>query len=191
MILMRILVDLDGTIFNTYDVLAILFKNAFGCKLDWRVLANKSPFWKTEQGKWVVKQFKNPHFYFNLTTYTDAPKVLRQLARKHTIVYCTARRFGLESATSYSLGYRKLPFGKMYCIGRKHIGCVKKRIVQQEKIDIAIDDEVIVIEQLSKVCKKVLVFAQNYNANCKFGKRVKSWKEVKNEIKKNELRFKR
>ena len=188
---MRILVDLDGTIFNTYDVLAILFKNTFGCKLNWEVLGNgQNHFWKTEQGKWVVKQFKNPLFYFNLTTYPDAPRILRELAKNHTIIYCTARRFGLENATLYSLGYRRLPFGKVYCIGRRHIGSIKKRIVQQEKIDIAIDDEAKVSAQLSKACK-VLIFAQNYNVNCKFGKRVKSWKEVKNEIKKNEIRIKR
>ncbi len=182
MILMKILIDLDGTVFETYDTLEEKFVQKFNRKMNWQALkSGKNHYWQTDGGKWIVKQFKDPNFYYNLETYPDAPKVLRQLARKHTIIYCTARRFGLENATSYSLGYRKLPFGKVYCIGRRHIAGVKKRIALDEKIDLAIDDESKVVEKLSEVCQ-VLIFTQNYNKGCKFGKRVKSWKEVRHEL---------
>jgi len=65
---MKIMLDLDGTLFDTYHEIDILHKALFGKELDWNALKDKDDsYWKTKSGKWTMQMFQNDQFYAELS----------------------------------------------------------------------------------------------------------------------------
>ena len=61
------MLDLDGTLFPTYQELDILHKVMFEKEINWEALSDgKDKYWQTEQGKWVIKMFNDYLFYTGL-----------------------------------------------------------------------------------------------------------------------------
>ena len=163
---MNILVDLDGTIFKTYEVLGRLYKKQFNKDVDWSIISDKNkPIWKTKYGKFLIKCFQDSRIYANLTIYKDADKVLQVFAKKrgNQIIYCTARRKEIWGATYQAFKKYNLPDKNIFFLNRDNIPRDKTKIAKAFDIDIAIDDEEVNIKQLKKVCNYIL-FDRNNNS---------------------------
>ena len=158
---MLIMIDLDGTLFPTYDELDILHKALFGEGIDFEGLKDKDhPYWKTKSGIWLMGMFKNDQFYAELRAYKGAREVLRIFMRnpKNQILYCTARHQSLEEATAYSLGLNKLPYGDLIFVDREDAHLRKLEIAVLECPDVCIDDESKVLFTLKDQCYITLFF---------------------------------
>jgi len=178
---MKIMLDLDGTLFPTYDELDILHKAVFGKEINWEALKDgEHAYWKTEQGKWVRKMFRNDLFYAELRAYKGAREVLRIFMRnpKNEILYCTARDASLEEATAYSLGLNQLPYGDLIFVERKDVHLNKLDIVRIECPDVVIDDEPKILFAVKDNCLVTIIYTQNYNKKYPFGLRADNWMDV-------------
>ena len=183
---MKIMLDLDGTLFPTYDELDILHKAVFGKEINWEALKDgKHAYWKTEQGKWVRKMFRNDLFYAELRAYKGAREVLRIFMRnpKNEILYCTARDSSLEEATAYSLGLNQLPYGDLIFVERKDVHLNKLDIVVIECPDVVIDDEPKILFAVKDNCLVTIIYTQDYNKKYPFGLRADNWLEVGEHLK--------
>lgn len=181
---MKIMCDLDGTIFPTYRELDILHKALFGEGLDWGALkSRKNKYWKTEQGKWLMGMFSDDLFYAELRAYKGAREVLRIFMRNpnNEILYCTARGPVLEEATAYSLGNNKLPYGDLIFVEREQVHVKKHEIAIIECPDVVIDDEIKVLFALQDYI--TIVFTQEHNKEYPFGLRANDWCDVGNLLK--------
>jgi len=183
---MKIMLDLDGTLFPTYDELDILHKAVFGKEINWEALKDgKHAYWKTEQGKWVRKMFRNDLFYAELRAYKGAREVLRIFMRnpKNEILYCTARDSSLEEATAYSLGLNQLPYGDLIFVERKDVHLYKLEIAMIECPDVVIDDEPKILFAVKDNCLVTIIYTQDYNKKYPFGLRADNWLEVGEHLK--------
>lgn len=178
---MKLLIDLDGCIFPTYQELNVLHKALFQEEINWQALPDRSnPYWNTRQGQWVRRMFNNDLFYSSLLAYKGARETLRIWMRESTnsITYCTARPTILESATAYSIGRNNLPYGDMVFVERnKGVAKNKLEVAQMENIDIAIDDESEIMLELKDICI-TLIYTQPYNKMYPFPFRVNDWYEI-------------
>ena len=113
---MKLMCDLDATIFDTYHEIDILHKALFGKELNWEALKSaEDDYWTSKRGIWTMNMFKNDQFYAELRAYKGCREVLRIFMRnpKNQILYCTARHPSLEEATAYS-GVKQTPIRKYY-----------------------------------------------------------------------------
>jgi len=183
---MKIMCDLDATIFPTYSEIDILHKALFGKELDWEALQDKdNKYWASKEGKWTIKMFKNDLFYAELKAYKGCREVLRIFMRnpKNEILYCTARDKCLEEATAYSLGLNKLPYGNLIFVDRVDTYLRKLEIAVLEAPDICIDDETETLFALQDQCLTTICFAQDYNVKYPYGLRAGNWLEVGEHLK--------
>ena len=175
---MLIMIDLDGTIFDTYHEIDILCKSLFGKGIDWEALkSGADPYWKTEQGIWVMKMFEDDLFYAELQAYKGCREVLRIFMRnpKNEILYCTARVSFLEGATAYSIGRNGLPYGDMIFVPREEAHMRKLEIAVLECPDVCIDDESRTLFALKEQCLATICFTQDYNVKYPYGLRADNW----------------
>jgi len=178
--MMKLMCDLDATIFPTYSELDILHKALFKTGIDWEGLQDKNhKYWKTKSGIWLKKMFENDLFYAELHAYKGAREVLRIFMRnpKNEILYCTARSQKLEEATAYSLGLNKLPYGNLIFVPREKCYLRKLEVAVIEEPDVCIDDESRVLFALRDKCITIC-FTQDYNKKYPFGLRADNWLEV-------------
>lgn len=177
---MRLLCDLDATLFPTYHELNKIHLALFQKEINWQALVDKSnPYWRTKQGQWVLSMFNDDLFFAELLAYKGAKETLRIWMREpeNQIIYCTSRNPCLEEATAYSLGRNNLPYGNVIFVPRNNVGKHKLGVVKMEGIDIAIDDEAEVMLELKDSCI-TLIFTQPYNKTYPFNFRVNDWWEV-------------
>ena len=183
---MKIMLDLDGTTFDTYGELNTLHKALFGVGIKWDALSNASDeYWKTESGLWIRKMFSDDLFYAELKAYKGAREVLRIFMRnpKNEILYCTARSPMLEEATAYSLGRNKLPYGDLVFVERKEVHIKKLEIAVIECPDVIIDDETRILFAVREQCLATICFTQKNNLKYPFGFRADNWLEVGEHLK--------
>lgn len=177
---MKILLDLDGVIFDIYTALDVLHRRLFGTEINWKALTDgEDDYWKTKQGLWVRKMFNDDLFYAELIAYKGAREALRIFMRnpKNRILYCTARGTCLEEATAYSIGRNNLPYGDLIFVDRKNVSQKKLEIAIIESVDVAIDDENEIIFALNDKCITI-IYSQPYNLKYPFGYRVDDWFDV-------------
>jgi len=194
---MRILVDLDGVIFKTYEVIGKKYKKEFGKDLDWsKINDGDKKFWKTKYGKFLLKCFKDARINVSLPIYKDADKVLRAFAKKkgNRIIYCTARRRENWGATAKAFEKFNLPIAPIVFLTRENVPEDKARVAKAFDCDIAIDDEDVNLKALNEVCSIILQFGcYKYEhviyANLKYENvvchsiiGVKTWKDIKKYI---------
>lgn len=159
MVKIRIAVDLDGTLFPTYEVIEKNFTEFFGGKVDWKALEDENNKYRnTEEGKWLRRVFRNKSLCKYLVASSEIRSFLCKAEEKgHTIIYWTARFKGLKIVTLCSLWKNKLPFGKVYFVPRERRAERKADLAKSLKADIAIEDEKCVVKKISKVCKVIMV----------------------------------
>jgi len=172
---MNILVDLDGTVFRTYEVVGKLYKKEFGKELDWSVIHDKDlKFWKTKYGKFLLKCFKDPELNANIPICKDADKVLRAFAKKkgNQIFYCTARRPENWGATYKAFVKNNLPLAPIVFLTRDNVPEMKAKVAKAFDIDVAIDDEEVNLEALGMVCNII-----QFGCDWEYG--IGNWKDIK------------
>lgn len=177
---MKLMCDLDATIFPTYEALNILHKAIFGKEITWDALVNgKHKFWKTKEGIWVRRMFNHDLFFAELYAYKGVRETLRYFMSnpKNEILYCTARNPCLEEATAYSIGRNQLPYGDIIFVSREDVHINKLEIAVIEGCDIAIDDETRTLFALQDACITIC-YTQPYNLKYSFGIRADNWLEI-------------
>lgn len=185
MIKIRIAVDLDGTLFPTYEVIENNFRDFFGKEVDWRALGNDEKYKSTEEGKWLKRIFKNKSLCKYLTVSPELRNFLIEAEiMGHNIIYWTARLKSLENVTICSLWKNRLPYGKLYFVSRKNRIEEKSKLAKAREIDLAIEDERCIVKEIEKICKVILI--KNGKIISKRGdwkdKGDYSWNSLKEEI---------
>ncbi len=177
------MINLDGTLFPTYQELDILHKALFQEGIDQEALSDGTndetkKYWQTEQGKWVKKMFMDDLFFAKLRAYKGAREVLRIFMRnpRNEILYCTARSTVLEEATAYSLGQNKLSYGDLVFVKREQVHIRKYEIAIIECPDVIIDDKTKVLFALQNYI--TIILTQDYNKKYPFGLRADDWCDV-------------
>lgn len=186
---MKLLLDLDGTLFPTYQDLNRIHEAMFEKEINWEALTDGTDeYWQTEQGLWVKKMFTNDLFYAELKAYKGAREVLQIFIRnpENEILYCTSRHPVLEEATAYSLGKNGLPYGNLILVEREQVHIKKLEIATIESVDVAIDDETRTLFALKDQCITIC-YTQNYNLKYPFGYRVENWNEISKILKEMEV----
>jgi len=177
---MRIMCDLDGCIFDTYNEINILHRAVFGKDINWPALKNGADqYWTTKSGRWVLKMFTDDLFYAELHATKGCRETLRIFMRnpKNEILYCTARESRLEEATAYSLGRNGLPYGDIAVVPRENCSIEKLTMILAETCDVMIDDEVLNIFTAKDNCITI-IYSQDYNLKYPFGLRADNWNMV-------------
>ena len=171
---MKILVDLDGTIFKTYEIIGRLYKKKFKKDIDWSIISDANlRIWKTKYGKFLIKCFRDPKIYANLSIYKNADKVLRAFLKKkgNKIIYCTARRREIMGATATALIKYNLPDAPIIFLTRDNVPKDKAKIAKAFNINLAIDDEKVNVKSLKKTCDCIL-----------FERNESDWEQIKKRI---------
>ena len=170
---MRLIVDLDGTVFPTYDSIARLHLQKTGEPLDWTQICedNTHPFWKTPSGKWTRGQFTNHQLYANLKAYSCVNDILRlAIHLEWQLAYITARYPTMSHETYYSLGNNHLPFAPVIFVERELAPQRKAQLARNYHADLCIDDELYVLQELEKSHIPFIKIPQVYN--------IKNWKSA-------------
>jgi len=186
---MKLMIDLDGTLYPTYQELNMIQTALFKEQIDWEALKDgKDKYWQTKQGKWLMRMFTNDLFYADLQAYKGARETLRIFMRNHKneILYCTSRHPVLEEATAYSIGKNGLPYGDLIFVDREKVYLKKLEIATIECVDVAIDDEARTVFALRDSCITI-IYTQDYNLKYPFGYRANNWNDVNNIIKEMEV----
>ena len=177
---MKILLDLDAVVFDTYREINILHKALFGKDINFKALKDgMDRYWTTESGRWLMRTFADDLFYAELRAYKGCREVLRIFMRNHknNIVYCTARHPALEEATAYSIGRNSLPYGDIAIVPRENCQIEKLQIAIIESVDVCVDDETLNLFTLKDQCITIC-FTQDYNKKYPFGLRADNWNMV-------------
>ena len=178
---MRLMLDLDGCIFQTYNEIDVLHKAVFGRGINWPALKNGADkYWTTESGRFVMKTFTDDLFYAELHAMKGCREALKIFMRnpRNEILYCTARRPHLDEATAYSIGKNGLPHGDIIVVPRENCHLEKLTIAVMECPDVCIDDESLNLFTLKDQCLATICFTQDYNKKYLFGLRADNWNDV-------------
>jgi len=174
----NIAIDLDGTLFPTYETIESVFLRMFGPNIDWKALKTSDEYRNSEKGKWIIRTLNRERLYNALVMSSEAKYFLEELKeRGDHFIYWTARPTHLRNVTLYSLGKNEVPLGPVYFVPRSNAASRKLLVAKAEKIDIAIEDNPDVASELNKICKVILI-NHDYNQKCDCNRRVNSWSEI-------------
>jgi len=176
----KLMLDCDGVIFQTYNEINTLHRAVFGRDINWKALKDGTDkYWTTESGRYVMKMFKDDLFYAELQATKGCREALKIFMRnpKNSILYCTARDKSLEEATAYSLGRNGLPYGDIAIVPRENCQIEKLQIAIIESVDVCVDDETLNLFTLKDQCITIC-YTQDYNVKYPFGLRADNWNMV-------------
>lgn len=184
---MRIGVDVDDTITNSWQTFYKDYAKAFGVSEE-EINKNKPYYNDTIKEKYTLEEYfeKVKPINDKLTPILPLKEDVKEIIDKlyqlgHTITFITARGYETTNAyevtkkylDSHNIRYEKLilaPLGKAEA-------CLK------EKIDLFIDDSIKHCTKVSNEGIDVLMFETKYNKECNKFNHVKSWKEIYENIK--------
>lgn len=163
---MKLLLDLDGTIFPTYDIIARLVLYKTGNVINWNEVCEHSEhsFWQTPTGLYTRQQFDNCKLYANLIAYPCVFDTLR--LAEYTgweIGYVTARGPLIYEATYFSLGNNHLPFAQVTFVERKTAPVRKAKLAIELQAHLFVDDELCVCHELEQRYIRFVKIPQSYN----------------------------
>lgn len=135
---MRIAIDLDGTIFKTYQKFLLAFEKHFGYPCNPEGLKDLHYLNKDEQ-EWFVKYFQDVFAYTQLSVYRNSIGVINKWLQKgYQIYFLTSRPTDYYALTMKELKKIGLPVDNLYLISRG----LKGKWCEENKIDIVIEDEI-------------------------------------------------
>lgn len=182
---MRIGIDIDDTICNTWDFVIPYLSRYFNISIDnlknsdkiYYEACNTTPI---EYCKFSKKYY--PSIALKYKIKPNVRKVLKKLKEDgHEIIFITARsNNGFYDPYKTSLKYlnkHKIPYDKLIVNAKE-----KAPICLEEKIDLFIDDSIRNCTEVANKNIPVLLFDANFNKKCTLFKRVFSWKEIYIEI---------
>lgn len=182
---MRIGIDIDDTICETWKYLKPYFKKAF--KTDNKKLKYKRYSYAldcTLDEYYNFCQNNITPLMINVPIKRDAKKYINKLKDEgHEIIFITARSdndlINPYEVTKNYLEKNNIEYDKLFT------GCLKKDIVaSQNNIDLFIDDSVKHCTSVYKERIPVLLMKTSYNRKCHKFRHVYSWKEIYNIISK-------
>ncbi len=186
---MRIGIDIDDTICNTWDFVIPYLSRHFNISISNLKNSDKVYYEACNKTYSEYCEFAKKYYSTIALKYKIKPnvrKVLKKLKSKgHEIIFITARNVnGFYDPYKISLKYLK-----------KHKICYDKLIVNvkekaliclEEKIDLFIDDSINNCREVASKNIPVLLFSTRYNQNCTLFKRFLNWKEIYIEIERME-----
>lgn len=184
---MKIGIDIDDTICDTWEFLVPYLSDYFG--LDIEDLRKSSlPYYEAchctfeEYCFFAKKYYSNFSQKYKLKNYVC--EILSKLRKEGCqIIFITARSYaGFDDPYQASFDYlqsHKVPFDKLIVNAQD-----KSKICVEEKIDLFIDDSIDNCKAVSSKQIPVLLFDTSCNKNCSLFKRVFDWKQVYIEIEK-------
>ncbi len=182
---MRIGIDIDDTICNTWDFVIPYLSRHFNISISNLKKSNKIYFEACNSTYLEYYEFAKKYYPTIALQYKikhGVRKVIKKLREDgHEIIFITARSTnGFYDPYKTSLKYlekHKIPFDKLIVDAKE-----KAPICLEEKIDLFIDDSVKNCLEVSSINIPVLLFSNKYNENCTLFKRVFNWKEIYKEI---------
>lgn len=181
---MKIGIDIDDTICDTWEYVMPYVAKYYNISYD--DLKKSEKYYEKaldislEEYCKFAKKFYDK-ITLNVPLKKDVVEVLNDLKNMgFEIIFITARStLGYTNPYETSLKYlikNNVPFDKLI-VGKKD----KKKICEEEKIDLFIDDSIENIKEVKKLNIDVLLFETKENKNTSL-KKVKNFKEIKNYI---------
>lgn len=181
---MRVGIDIDDTITNTWDYLMPYYEKIF--KVD--NIKDKQPYYRSLNNSMsldeynVVMQKVHDKIDNRIPIRKDAIEIINKLHDEgHYICFITARGMEHMNLIEDTIRYLfdcHIPFDKLYVSAND-----KGIVCQNEKIDLFIDDSCKHLKQVSKYGIEVLMIDKNYNKDVKDFRRVKDWYQIYEYIK--------
>ena len=188
---MNIYVDWDGVVQDTIEGMIPYLNNDLKMNLKkedfhtlwWTGVFKKS---KEETQKIYYDFYQTP--YFSKIPFIDgAIDGIKKLSKEHALILVSSRQQYLREYTKYlieqnfSEAIKKIRFtGNLQDPFSPYI-ITKEQVCIEEKIDIAIEDDIDYVKKISPLIKKVLLFNQPWNQTNTLPdnvKRVYNWNEV-------------
>lgn len=183
---MRIGIDIDDTITNTWNSLIPFFSKKFNIPID--KIKELPPYYDSikesvslEEYFSVIREYE--HLMQEVPLKTDVNKVLTKLKEEgNTIIFITARGDNTYSdaylITKKYLDNNMIPYDKLI------VNAFEKGIIcKEEKIDLFIDDNLKNCIDVSNQGINVLMMEAEYNVNDIEFIRMKNWQQVYEYIK--------
>ena len=180
---MRIGIDIDDTITNSWESLIPIYKEVFNVEIK----EDTEPYYGAVKDKMTLEEFLviGKHYenkMANVPVKEDVSEVLNKLKQEgNTIIFITARGNSYTDAyktTKEYLDKYHIPYDKIIINTWE-----KAKVCQSENIDLFIDDAQKHCQEVSELGIDVLMMETNYNKEIKGFKHVKNWKEVYEYIK--------
>ena len=177
---MRIGIDIDDTITNSWEYLKPIYEKEFNIKIN----DNSLPYYKAvhEKIELTFDEFAerlNKYDYLkpNIPIKEDAIEIIKKLKQEgHTIIFITARGKTYQNPYKLTKEYLDkfgIPYDKIVLDAwDKSISC------QEEQIDLFIDDSPKHCEEVLDTGFDVLMIETNYNKDYNEFKHAKNWYQV-------------
>lgn len=175
---MRIGIDIDDTIANSWEYFMPIFSHEFNIKLDensrpyYQGIKDQIPFAEFER---VMKKYENT--MINITLKENVSKILHKLKQDgHQIIFITARGKTYNNPyqiTKEYLDNNNIPYDKIILDSwDKSIAC------REENIDLFIDDSPKHCKEVSNIGIEVIMMDAKYNQNNNQFTRKVNWDEI-------------
>ena len=183
---MRIGVDVDDTITNTWKALIPHFSRMFNVPVD-KLKKSRGYYYSVSDLVSLDEYFEKilpllDEIMPNVEIKDNVKEVIDKLYELgHSIVFITARSGGYTDPYKLTKDYLdkyKIKYDKIVVGVRR-----KDQICLEENIDLFIDDSFVHCDSVSKLGIDVLMMDSEYNIKYKNFKHVKNWNEVYNYIK--------
>ncbi|MEM5871473.1 MAG: hypothetical protein QW051_01230 [Candidatus Aenigmatarchaeota archaeon] len=156
---MRISIDLDGTIFKTYERLARAFQIHFKKTQSLIELVTGHGL-TDEEREWVYHHYFDLDIaYIGLPVYKDAIPVIQSLAKHHEIYFVSGRPLKFLHLTGYELAKHKLPIDNLFLVPRDK----KISFILDLKPDIVIEDEYPIVYELASRGITAIILEREWN----------------------------
>lgn len=155
---MKIVTDLDGTIFMTYERLKEAFKAHFHYSYSLILLVRGDKL-NQEEKQWVVEYFQSDVAFNNLPPYRNAVAVLQSLAKKNDLYFIATRPFQFLELTSHELTQLGLPINNFFCITRSE----KINFINNLNPDWIIEDEYELALEIALTKRKTIILEREWN----------------------------
>lgn len=175
---MRIGIDIDDTITNSWEYFMPIFSHEFNIKLDesscpyYQGIKDKVSFDEFER---VMKKYENT--MNNITLKENVSKILNKLKQDgHQIIFITARGKTYNNPYQMTKNYldtNNIPYDKIILDSwDKSIAC------REEMIDLFIDDSPKHCKEASDIGIEVIMMDAKYNQNNNQFTHMVSWQEI-------------
>lgn len=181
---MRIGIDIDDTITNTWEFFMPLLSEKYNVSID--KLKNGPPYYEAVKDIVTMEEYdtmvkESEHLLLNIELKPNVIDVLTKLKKEgHTIIFITARCDEYNKPyelTKEYLDKYKVPYDKIIVRALE-----KGQICKEEKINLFIDDSIDNCRKVKQVGIDVLLMETNFNKNNKEFIHMKNWNQVYNYI---------
>ena len=178
---MKIGIDIDDTIANSWDTFIPAYSKIFDISVD--KLKESKPYYQAIQNKISLDEYfkKMSKIHDDLTLDIPLKENVKETIDKlyelgHKVVFITARGKSHSDAydiTKKYLDNHQIKYEKLIVEASE-----KDKICKEEQINLFIDDSIKHCRSVALKGIEVLLFETNYNKNDKQFKHVKNWDEV-------------